>query len=64
VHLRAAVQGADALRERARIFLATNAPASRAMLAVHTPSGKALAYADVAQGGKTRLFTAKGCQRG
>ncbi len=64
VHLRAAVQGTDALRQRARIFLATNAPASRAMLAVHTPSGKALAYADVAQGGKTRLFTAKGCQRG
>jgi len=30
---------------------------------VRTHAGKLLAYAEVAQTGKTRLFTAKGCQR-
>jgi len=64
VHIRASVQGTDALRERARIFLATNAPATQAKMAVRTPAGRLLAYADVAQSGRTRLFTASGCQRG
>ena len=63
VHIRASVQGTDALRDRARIFLATNAAASQAKMAVRTPAGKLLSYADVAQNGTTRLFTAKGCQR-
>jgi hypothetical protein len=63
VRIRAFVQGTDALRDRARIFVATNAPASRAQMAVRTPAGKTLTYADVAQNGKTRLFTAKDCLR-
>jgi hypothetical protein len=61
VRIRASVQGTDALRNRARIFVATNAPASRAQLAVRTPRGKQLTYADVAQSGKTKLFVAKDC---
>lgn len=63
VHIRASVQGTDALRDRARIFLATNAAATRARMAVRTLAGKLLSYADVAQTGRTRLYTAKGCQR-
>ena len=51
------------LRERARVFLATNAPAREAKLAVRTLAGKLLAYADVAQTGKARLVTAKGCSK-
>ena len=61
VHVHASVDGSSALRERARIFLATNAPATQAKLAVRTPAGRAISYADVSASGKTRLFTAKGC---
>jgi hypothetical protein len=61
VHIRASVDGSTALRERARIFVATNAPATQAKLAVRTPTGKPVSYADVAASGKARLFTAKGC---
>ncbi len=53
-----------ALRERARIFVATNAPAREAKLAVRTPAGKPLNYAQVDQTGAARLFTAKGCMHG
>jgi hypothetical protein len=63
VRFRATVDGTDALRERARVFLATNAPAHEAKLAVRTLAGKLLAYSEVAQSGKARLFTAKGCTR-
>ncbi len=63
VRFRATVDGTDALRERARVFLATNAPAREAKLAVRTLAGKLLAYADVAQTGKARLVTAKGCSK-
>jgi hypothetical protein len=63
VRIRATVDGVDALRDRARIFLATNAPARQAALAVRTVAGKPLTYADVAQSGKARLFTTKGCSR-
>jgi hypothetical protein len=61
VHIRASVDGSSALRERARIFLATNAPATQAKLAVRTPSGRPVSYADVSATGKARLFTAQGC---
>jgi hypothetical protein len=61
VHIRASVDGSSALRERARIFVATNAAAVQAKLAVRTPAGKPVSYADVAASGKARLFTAKGC---
>lgn len=63
VRLRATVEGASALRERARIFLATNAPASKAELVVRTPAGKLLSYASVDRSGRAQLFTAKGCAR-
>ncbi len=63
VRIRATVQGTSALRERARLFVATNAPAREAKLAVRTPAGKLLAYANVSDSGKAHLFTAKGCTR-
>jgi hypothetical protein len=64
VRIRATVDGVDALRERARIFVATNAPARDAKLAVRTPAGKPLTYAEVSQTGAAKLFTAKGCMQG
>ena len=63
IRFRATVQGSAALRDRARIFLATNAPVFEAKLAVRTPAGKPLAYGEVLQSGQSRLFTAKGCAR-
>jgi hypothetical protein len=64
LRVRATVDGSSALRERARIFVATNAPAREAKLAVRTPAGKLLMYADTNQSGQARLFTAKGCTPG
>jgi hypothetical protein len=61
VRLRATVRGSTALRDRAHIFLATNASATQAKLAVRTAKGAPVAYADVAESGTTRLFTAKEC---
>jgi hypothetical protein len=63
VRLRATVDGTTALRERARIFVATNAPAREAEIAVRTPAGRLLSYAQVNRTGAARLFTAKGCMR-
>ena len=64
IRFRAIVQGSTALRDRARIFQATNAAAREAKLAVRTPAGKRLAYAEVLQSGQTRLFAGKGCAGG
>jgi len=61
VRFRASAEGSSALRERARVFLATNAPAREAKLAVRTLTGRPLAYAEVSESGKARQFTAKGC---
>lgn len=61
VRIRAIVRGGTALRDRARLFRATNAPATFARLAVQTPTGRPLIYAEVSESGKARLFTAKGC---
>jgi hypothetical protein len=44
-----------------RGFLRTTQPAKRAILAVRTASGKALAYSEVEASGKTRLFVAASC---
>lgn len=63
VRIRATVQGGTALRDRARLFRATTTPASRAELAVRTPKGRLLVYAEVGASGRTRLRTAKGCAR-
>lgn len=42
-------------------FLSTHVPVKSAQLAVRTERGKPIMYADVAESGRTRLFTAKGC---
>jgi hypothetical protein len=57
VRLRATVAGTSALRQRARVFVATNAPVREGKLAVLTPAGKPIMYAEVTQSGKARLFT-------
>ncbi len=64
IRFRATVEGSTALRDRARIFLATNAPAREAKMAVRTPAGKPVSYAQVAQSGQTKLFTGRGCAAG
>jgi hypothetical protein len=61
VRFRARVRGTSALRERALIFLATNAPVVDGKLAIRSLSGRLIVYADVAESGKARLFTAEGC---
>ena len=44
-----------------RGFLRTTAPVKRASLVVRTPAGKGLAYSELAESGKTRLFVAPNC---
>jgi hypothetical protein len=61
VRFRAIVRSSTALRTRARLFLATNAPATSAQLAVRTPTGKQLVYATVSETEKAELFTADRC---
>lgn len=58
VRLRATALGSAALRERGRIFVATGTTLSRAQLAIRTPSGLLLAYAEVDQTGRSRQYTA------
>lgn len=62
VRFRATVRAKAALGERARIFLATSEAVRDAKLAVRSPGGKLLAYADVAESGKASLFAAPRCQ--
>jgi hypothetical protein len=61
LRLRAVVDGGTALRERGASFRVTGAPTREAMLSVGTPSGRPLAFADVFNSGRARLFTAPGC---
>jgi hypothetical protein len=61
VRVRAVVDGGTALREYGRVFRTTSAPASVAVLSIATPAGRAVAYADVFDSGKARLFTARAC---
>jgi hypothetical protein len=61
IRLRALVAGPTALRERARLFRVTNAPARRGELVMATPGGRVLAYADVSETGRAALFTARTC---
>jgi hypothetical protein len=60
VRIRATLRGSGTLRSY-RSFLRTTAPARTAEIAVTTPSGKPLAYAQVFESGSARLFAAKGC---
>lgn len=61
VRVRAVVDGGTALRERGQVFRGTSAPASVARLSIATPAGRVVAYADVFDSGKARLFTARAC---
>jgi hypothetical protein len=45
-------------------FQALHVPVQSARLAVTTPTGKPLVYADVHESGRTRLFAAPGCRTG
>lgn len=46
-----------------RPFLITNVPVREAQMAVRTLTNRPLVYAEVAESGRTRLFTANGCVR-
>lgn len=46
---------------RGREFETVHVPVREAKVAARTPAGKPLAYAEVSQSGRARLFTAKGC---
>ena len=60
VRIRATLRGSATLKSY-RGFLRTTSPARTAEIAVSTPSGKPLAYAQVFESGNARLFAAKGC---
>jgi len=60
VRVRAVATAKTSLRARGA-FLATNVPMKSGRLVVTTEAGKRLLYADVAESGVARLFTAKGC---
>jgi hypothetical protein len=63
VRVRAVTTSAATLSKRGEMLVATSATVRRAELAVRTPSGKLLAYADVDESGKSRIFTASACGR-
>jgi hypothetical protein len=62
IRVRAVLQSAAGLRSRDG-FLATRVPAREAQLAVRTLTGKPLVYAETADSGETKLFTATSCVR-
>ena len=61
IRLHAVVDGGTALRERARLFRVTNAPARNAKLVVATPAGRTLVFAEVSESGRARLLVARAC---
>jgi len=61
LRIRAVVDGGTELRERWTRFRATNAPAQRARLSVATVGGRVVAFAEVVESGKARLFAAPAC---
>lgn len=62
VRVRAVLASPGTLRS-GEDFQTAHVPIRAAKLAVRTLPGKALVYADVQEGGKARLFVAKGCTR-
>jgi hypothetical protein len=44
------------------MFLRTTLPVAKGEVAVRTQSGKLLAYGDVLESGRARLFVAEGCR--
>jgi hypothetical protein len=63
VRVRAVLAGPAAFRA-GRDFQTLHLPVREAKLAVRTPAGKPLVYADVAETGRARLFVASGCRSG
>jgi hypothetical protein len=64
VRLRAELRGSARLTARrsdGRSVLVTRVPVSVGQLAVRTRSGRLLAYAQVLESGRSRLFAARGC---
>jgi hypothetical protein len=61
VRIRATTLSAASLTRRGAMLVATNAVVRRGELAVRTRTGQLLAYAEVNDSGRSRLFTAKGC---
>lgn len=60
IRIRATLRGSGTLTSY-RSFLRTTTPARTAEIAVTTPIGKPLAYAQVFESGGARLFAAKAC---
>jgi len=56
-----AVLDSPAVLRSYRTFARTTIPVRQGQLAVQTESGKRLAYAEVSESGKARLFTARSC---
>jgi len=60
VRFRAVLVAQGSLR-RGPVFRTAHVAAREAKLAVRTPTGKRLVYADVTESGRARLFTARSC---
>ena len=56
-----AVLSSPAVLRRFRVFSRTTVPVNEATFVIQTEAGKRLAYAEVFESGRARLFTAKGC---
>ena len=63
VRMRAELQGSSSLHGDGP-FLRTNTPLRTARIAMRTESGQPLAYAEVLESGRARLFTARRCTPG
>jgi hypothetical protein len=60
IRMRAVLSASSPLRNR-RGYLGTTTTVSEGRIAISTPAGKRLAYAEVASSGRARLFTAPSC---
>jgi hypothetical protein len=63
VRIRAVLATPGALH-RGPLYQTSHVVVREAKLVARTPAGKVLAYADVTESGRARLFTAKGCTAG
>lgn len=63
VRIRAALAAPGGLH-RGPLYQTSHVVVREAKLVARTPAGKVLAYADVTESGRARLFTAKGCAAG
>jgi hypothetical protein len=63
VRIRATTLASASLSRRGAMLVASNAVVRHGELAVRTDAGRLLAYAEVSDTGRSRLFTARGCTR-